>query len=541
MTADLLSLRPYQREAVDAVHTAHKEGIRRPAVVLPTGSGKTVMFSHLASEYLRDRGRRVVVLVHRDELADQAIAKLRAVAPHLEVGKVKAESDEIYADVMVCSVQTLSRGKRLFRLVEAASPEGCGIGLVITDECHHGAAKSYQTVYDAFPDADHVGFTATLARGDGVGLGSTWTDVVYTRSVLRMVADGYLVDVRGRSVAVDGLDLSAVKRTGGDFNAASLGKAMEDARAPDVIAAAVARHAADRRGIIVFTPTVALARAVVGSLASHGIPGAVVSGETPREERLEVYDRFRTGSVRALVNCMVLTEGFDAPWADCAVIARPTRSQPLFVQMVGRVLRTWPGKRDALVLNLADSGGKLSTLIDLEPGSVEEVREGESLGEAVVREDEESQRKAKRGSLAFQLAHRDMDLFAASSNNWVRTPKGVLAIPCAERQWVFLWPCRSDRTLWDVCVAGDGPKWKRLRECLPIGTAQAWAETEAEDRAGYGTHRGASWMRKPASDAQLDRLRRGGVLVNPAMKAGEASALLDQAFATRLFDRYVKV
>src|SRR5260221_5379010 len=119
MSKALLSLRPYQREAIDAVAAAWKDGIRRPAVVLPTGMGKTVVFSHLAAEHHANTGTRTVVLVHRDELADQAVSKLRAVAPHLWVGKVKAQENDVSADVVVASVQTLARGKRLADILGA--------------------------------------------------------------------------------------------------------------------------------------------------------------------------------------------------------------------------------------------------------------------------------------------------------------------------------------------------------------------------------------------------------------------------------------
>jgi hypothetical protein len=292
----------------------------------------------------------------------------------------------------------------------------------------------------------------------------------------------------------------------------------------------------------VFTPTVAMAHATAKELSAAGIAAGVVSGETPRDERLATYDAFRRGTVQALVNCMVLTEGFDAPWADCAVIARPTRSAPLFVQMVGRVLRTWPGKGDALVLNLSGTGGKLSTLIDLAPGQVVAMGEGESLAEAAVREEEAANSTPKSGSLAFALKHRELDLFAASGNNWIRTPKGVMCVPVSGRRYVFLWPCQGDRSQWDVCItSGNQPeKWERLRECLPVGTAQAWAETEAEDREHYGTYKDASWRRKPVSDAQLRLALRLRCPATAGMKAGDVGTMIDRALATVTFDKYVR-
>ena len=331
MSSQVLALRPYQRECIDAIQAAWADGMQRPAVVLATGMGKTVVFSRMAAEHVAAEGTRVVILVHRDELADQTLNKLKQTEPGLFTGKVKASADNVAADVMVCSVQTLAREKRLHRLLD--SQEKCGrVGLVIVDECHHAAAVSYRNIlaalgcYSGMPGTRAVGFTATLARGDGQGLGDVWEDAVFTRSPLWAMSRGFLTDVRSKVIDVDTLHLGDVKRSRGDYTASSLGDAMMEAGGPQIIAKVLEEHAADRRSPIVFTPTVEVARATAEALPD----AAYVHGGTPRDERLSIYRRFRTGEVRTLVNCMVLTEGFDAPWADCAVIARPTKSEPLF-------------------------------------------------------------------------------------------------------------------------------------------------------------------------------------------------------------------
>lgn len=539
---DLLHLRPYQRECLDRIYDAHHVGMRRPAVVLPTGSGKTVIFSHLAAEHIAAYGTRVLILVHRDELADQALDKLRQLAPHLNVGKVKAQDDDTTAQVVVASVQTLARADRRNRLKasETTIPgQPCRFGLIVTDECHHGAAESYQAIYADFPEADQAGFTATLVRGDGVGLGGTWDDVVYTRSVLWMIAENHLVDVRGVAVDIDGLNLGAVKKNGGDFQIRDLGEAMQDAGAPDIVAQAMAQHAAGRRSVV-FTPTVGMAYAVAKALEASGTPCGVVDAKTPRDVRRGIYEDFRKGTTRALVNCMVLTEGFDAPWADCAVIARPTQSPGLYVQMVGRVLRPWPGKKDALVLDMTGTGGRLSTLIDLAPGEVRSIQPNESLAEAAVRTEEESNRRVSAGSLSFALRHRDMDLFAASSQSWLRTNEGVMFI-ALKGGFVFLWPTKDGT--WDVCGAPESPgrKWVKIHEDLPLGTAMAWAETEADEYATFSVSKKADWRRKPASPAVIAKARSVGLSV-PEGKTpqGDLSDRISVALASRVFDRRVR-
>jgi superfamily II DNA or RNA helicase len=549
-----LTLREYQREAIDAVQAAWADGMQRPAVVLPTGAGKTVVFSRMAAEHLASEGSRVVILVHRDELADQTLNKLKQTEPSLFVGKVKAAADNVAADVMVCSVQTLARETRFNRLVD--SQEKCGkVGLVIVDECHHAAAVSYRNIlaglgcYSGMPGTRAVGFTATMARGDGQGLGSVWEDAVYTRSPLWMMSRGHLVDVSSKLIDVDTLHLGDVKKSRGDYTASSLGDALMEAGGPQIIAKVLEEHAADRRSPIVFTPTVEVARATAEALPS----AAYVHGGTPREERLNIYRKFRTGEVRTLVNCMVLTEGADFPFADCAVIARPTKSEPLFIQMVGRVLRPSPatGKQDALVLILAGEGGALCTLVDLEPGAeIREVRDGETLAEAYEREESYKEAKVPAGSLRFELKHRDLDLFKASTAySWLRTHGGVQFIPLGDNGEILLWPSRGEAEKWDVAyaspkatyanVAAGRERWERLHEGLDLGMAMAWAETEAMDRSSLNMTKSAAWRKKPASEKQLKILRYAGHTVPDGLRAGLASDLLAVTIASRKLDRFL--
>lgn len=546
MTA--IKLRDYQAEAIDAVFDAWGEGMKRPAIVLPTGAGKTVVFASLIRQFSYSPkliepwshhrvGTRVIVLVHRDELADQAITKIRAVAPDLSVGKVKAADDDITADVMVCSVQTLAVKRRRDALVGRQYLSG-KIGLIITDECHHAAAASYGKVYAAFPDALQLGVTATMARGDRVGLGSVWEDVVYQKSVLWMISKGYLTDVKAHAVQVDGLDLSAVKASRGDYQAGDLGDAMEAAGADKVIAHAYKEHAADRQGVV-FTPTVETAWTTCEALASTGIPSAVIHGGTPRDERQATFEGFRTGAIQVLVNCMVLTEGFDAPWASCAVIARPTQSNPLYVQMVGRVLRPWTGKEDALVLDMvgATGGNKLRTLIDLDPGVVQSVKPGELLAEAVVREAEAANQKVPAGSIAFELKHKEVSLFTGSRVAWLRTPAGINFISCGDTS-VFLWPGEQSGT-WDVATVAPGERAKRTRYLgLDLGSALAWGEAVSEDYAQFSVSRSTSWRRTKPSEAQLGLAGALGIDTR-GMNKGSVSDAISTAKFAQMMDRYV--
>jgi superfamily II DNA or RNA helicase len=294
-----LPLRDYQREALDAIWAAEAaDKTSRIAVVLPTGAGKTVLFAHLVKEWMRAYPVPVLILVHRDELIQQTVDKLSSLIPERLIGVVKGSQNDGEKRVVVASVQTASRPERLTQMHD-------DFGLIIIDECHHAAADSYMRVLDSFPDAFAVGFTATLSRGDDRSLGDVWEKVVYRRDILDMIRDGYLCDVQGRMVTLDGLSLEEVTVRGGDYAPRSLGEALLSADAPGLIVDAYALHATDRQGVV-FLPDVATTLAVTEAFADRGFNVAAVLGSDNVDVRRKVLDDFRAGHVQVLVNCMVL-------------------------------------------------------------------------------------------------------------------------------------------------------------------------------------------------------------------------------------------
>ncbi|WP_329292896.1 DEAD/DEAH box helicase [Streptomyces pseudovenezuelae] len=512
--------RPYQVEAIKALISGWQGTNNRLAVVLPTGAGKTVVFANLISELLAQLGgRRALVIAHREELIEQAAAKIRAVRPDLRVGVVKAERDEHQdADVIVASIQTLAVERRRNAIEN--------IGVVIVDECHHAAAPSYMTVlehFGAWRGLPVAGFTATMTRTDG-GLADVWQEVVFTLDILEMIEDGYLCDVRGKRVIVEGLDLDTVKTRAGDLQDGQLGQALDDSGAAKVVAEAYRQHAADRPGVV-FTPTVDTAQSMAEAFTVAGIPAAAVWGDMPKDDRAATLDKYKAGAVQVLTNCMVLTEGFDAPWTSCAVIARPTKSAGLYCQMAGRALRLFKGKKDALILDVmgASTRHKLASIVDLTGREAVMADEDQTLREAV----REAEEKAKRVIDLSRVQVEEIDLFHSSSVRWLKTDSGVWFIPVADALYVFLVRNPVDRTYWlrrfDIDNGIVGPKHDVP---LPLADAKAWLEQQARAMGSrWLATRSAPWRNKPASAKQLGFCRMNRIQVPAGATAGEVSDL----------------
>jgi hypothetical protein len=205
--------------------------------------------------------------------------------------------------------------------------------------------------------------------------------------------------------------------------------------------------------------------------------------------------------------------------------------------MVGRVLRLWPDKKEALILDVVGTGGKLSSLIDLAPGQIEKIKEGESLEEALLREAEEkNEGPSSSRNLVTDIRLKALDLFEGSSQSWLITPKGVMFIPVGEGE-VFLWPSEDK---WDVCYAPKTGTWQKIRRGLPLGMAQAWAETEAEELMPFSTAKAASWRKKKPSEGQTRFAKSLGVELHDSMRSGEVGNLISVYLASKKFDRYVR-
>lgn len=334
-----MELRPYQEAARQAIHGEWDQGRRKTLLVLPTGTGKTIVFAAVAEDQVR-RGERVLVLAHRGELLEQAAAKIGAVCG-LGCATEKAEQSSLgsWFRITVGSVQTLMREARLDRF------EPDHYGTIIVDEAHHILSDSYQRVLDHFPAANVLGVTATPDRGDMRNLGQYFDSLAYEYRITQAIKDGYLCKIKAQTIPLK-LDMTGVKTQAGDYSAADVGHALDPYL--DRIADEMKTYCAGRK-TVVFLPLIDTSKRFCAMLQARGFRAAEVNGDS--EDRAEVLADFAASRYDVLCNSMLLTEGWDCPEVDCIVVLRPTKVRSLYCQMIGRGTRLAPGKDHLLVLD----------------------------------------------------------------------------------------------------------------------------------------------------------------------------------------------
>lgn len=334
-------LRPYQREALLALQQAYSRGVHRAIVSLPTGTGKTKLFPALPATFGLKSDEVMVVLAHREELIDQAAARLKADLPIMRVGKEKADvRAHPKCNVVVASVQSLHEQ----RLDEFLRRFDRRIAILVVDECHHAVASGYVRTIDAVtkarPDAAVVGVTATTPRDDGVALGHVFEEVVYHRDMRWAIDDGWLVSPR--CFTVEGqTDLQRVAIVRGDYALSPLARTINTRRRNDVVVGAYREHLAGRK-TVVFCTTIEHAKNLNDAFVTAGVASRWASGETPAPQRRSILRAFRDGTISVLINCMLWVEGFDEPTVEAIINARPTRSRSLYIQICGRGTRPHP-------------------------------------------------------------------------------------------------------------------------------------------------------------------------------------------------------
>ena len=464
-------LRPYQQQARDRIHAEWDAGHTRTLLVLPTGTGKTIVFASVAADQVR-AGDRVLILAHRGELLEQAADKLqRSTGLVSAVEKAESTCLDSWFRVVVGSVQTLQRTARLERFPQDY------FGTIIIDEAHHAITDGYRRILDYFSGAKVLGVTATPDRGDMRNLGEVFDSLAFEYKLTDAIKEGYLCKIMAQTIPLQ-LDITSVTMSGGDYAVGDLGTALDPYL--EQIAAEMARRCKSRK-TVVFLPLIKTSQKFRDLLNTHGFRAAEVNGQS--DDRRQVLADFDAGKYNVLCNSMLLTEGWDCPSVDCVVVLRPTKVRSLYSQMVGRGTRLSPGKTDLLLLDFLWMTDKheLCRPADL----VCEDR-------AVARQMTEH--------LAETGCPEDIEEAAAqASEDVVAQREEALAKQLAEQ---------------------------RRKKAKLVDPLQYEMSIQAEDLSGYVPTFG--WEAGPPSEQQTAALEKLGILPDAVESAGKAALLLDR-------------
>lgn len=539
-------LRDYQEQAVRAAQQRAADGDLALAGMAATGLGKSTILAERLARHLRAHpDQRGLMVAHRTELCDQLGETWCKVAPDLgPPGRVQGSRNGVAHRLVVATVDTLRAVKRgsdpdaptLPRLDALTRPDLPPVGIVGYDEFHHAAARANRRVLQHLGAAGEaatiplLGVSATLSRSDRYGLG----ELVHQREAFRFdtrfgIDNGYLVRPRGKVVVADHLDLKRAKVTAGDYQDGQLGEMVEQ-DAEQIVQAWLDR--AENRITVGFFPTVDSATAMLEAFQARGVAAELVTGKTPTgdgmfargsaERGTGIYGRLAQGRTRVLVGVMVTTEGWDCPPASCVLVGRPTRSETLYAQMVGRVLRPvtpelakamgWElPPPDALVLDVvgASRGQKLVSLIDL----VHDADVDLSALEAIPCD--ECHRKAcicggpaepgperVRNLLQGPAFYEDFDLLVNESGRWLATDAGhpVLAPDGFARFAVILQEPGGLYRVGTVTRRGRPAPERLGQPGLTLDQARRVAEDWAVQLAPRLGHRNGAW--RTGSSAQ---------------------------------------
>lgn len=474
--ANIQALRPYQQAARDSIHAQWEQGRLRTLLVLPTGTGKTIVFASVAADQVR-AGDRVLILAHRGELLEQAADKLqRSTGLVSAVEKAESTCLNSWFRVVVGSVQTLQRSARLERFPRDY------FGTIIIDEAHHAITDGYRRILDYFEGAKVLGVTATPDRSDMRNLGEVFDSLAYEYKLTDAIKEGYLCKIMAQTIPLQ-LDISEVGFTSGDYSLGQLGTALDPYL--EQIAAEMVQRCRGRK-TVVFLPLIKTSQKFRDLLNAKGFQAAEVNGQSAN--RKEVLADFDAGKYNVLCNSMLLTEGWDCPSVDCVVVLRPTKVRSLYSQMVGRGTRLAEGKTDLLLLDFLWMTDKheLCRPADL----VCEDR-------AVARQMTEN--------LAATGVPKDIEEAAAQAcEDVVAQREEALAKQLAEQ---------------------------RRKKAKLVDPLQYEMSIQAEDLSGYVPTFG--WEAGPPTEQQTTALEKLGILPDAVESAGKASLLLDRLHKRR--------
>jgi ATP-dependent helicase IRC3 len=534
------SLRQYQKEALEASIEAEEQGILRQLIVIPTGGGKTEIFSRYPD--YRPNSTPMLIIAHREELLEQARQKIKRANPNLTVSIEQGKNVADHTDVVLASVATLGRAnsKRLARFPRDY------FKLVVVDEAHHAAAPTYRRILDYFADALLVGVTATPRRGDNVGLHDVFDSIVYTKTMEELINDGFLSPLVGYRFNTD-CDLSDIKIVRGDFAEGELANKVNTPARNEAVVEAYLRFGP--RKALAFCVDVAHAQAIAQHFQSNRVEAHAIWGAMDHDLRRETMAAHDAGEFPVLTNCQIATEGYDSPSIDMILMARPTKSTVFYAQAVGRGLRLHPGKQDCLVVDIADVSriGRpigLPSLVGL-PADFD--LEGKSATETVG----EFRRLADTSPGLAQTVKSFADINGAweKIDLFTPPPPNPALLQYSQLVWVelgdeqYVLNLQAGNTLsiqpdvldaWHVTHKdADG---KHLLTTTPemgdaFRFADAWIKENHQDLLTF-MRADARWRDNPVTEKQGNVLRRAGIPYEHLTR-GQASQIIDKLYSEK--------
>lgn len=507
-----MELRRWQAEAKTEVEKAWANGIMCPTVVAPTGSGKTALAAALISDF----NGPVVFTAHRDQLITQTQRAFLSMIPGRTIGIIRGDDNQVGADVIVASLQTLASGRRLQEYLDANPPS-----LVIADEAHMSGAPIFASIFEQLGTKGRriqgLGLSATLYRETGTKLHELWDNPVYQMDLREAIEDGICVPPRGIRVHLpNGTSLMEAARDIAAW-ADNLSTALEATDVPSTIAQAIADHC-DGRAVIGFAPNVRAALVLTEACRIAGISAETITASTPSSVRDDLFAASQAGDLRVLWSVDTISVGADLPWVSAVVVARDTGSQVWWVQALGRGLRTYPGKTDCIILDCSSSSKRfrLDTFFDL--GEDQADSEGsERAASATTMPEIEALGDMDKAEIGL-VEYSGFDFFARESA-WLTTLGGVRFVSAFQRI-IFVLP--DEGGSFTVGSVPDNVfktyKAKRHVRELPLADAVRYAEILA-DQCDRGTptkfgkqmkisSRAASWRqgRKELTEGQINMI-----------------------------------
>lgn len=514
-----IQLREYQEEALNVIAKALSDGISKQLIVLPTGSGKTILMAAIAKHL----NKRTLILAHREELIQQAFEKFKLYWPEADIGICKAERDETNHHIVIGSVQSCSKSKRLASLKDSA------FDVLLIDEAHHATAESYQKIIKELGfHTDQtkllLGVTATPNRSDKDSLGETFEKVTYSRSISTMIKAGYLSPAIGRKILTN-FSLQNIKMQNGDFSICELAEIVNTPERNAFIAEKYKAYATDRKGVA-FCVDVAHCKDLSASFEKVGITSKAVWGEMPTEERRNVLEDLKAGRIQVAMSCGVLTEGFDEPSISCIAMARPTKSQSLYIQCIGRGLRLWPGKQDCLVLDFTDKGHSLDIVMSLSktmPNTLE-------IHESPTGEREKIEKTAKIE--VIEECDTEFDLLGCAKFIWVPIGDNEWSLMDDDRNEIIM---RSNENGYIADIYINGSKTSIVSNPIPIEYCSGVCEDYARRHLKIAfADLKTPWMSKQSAPtkSQIEFLQKNNAFKNK-MNKGEASIEIRKILALK--------